>query len=122
MTNSLSIIGLSLIIWILEGLALYLMCRSVGISVVGADLLLLLFLSSMSTLVPSAPGYVGTYQLAFVIAFSMFASGPEGAIVASTLQQVINIGGGSALGLLIFAVGLPKAVDTITVRSKGSKR
>ena len=59
-------------VWILEVLALASVVRSFGVSLSPPECLMLLGLASLSTLVPTAPGYVGTYQLVFAHVFHMF--------------------------------------------------
>ena len=49
----------------MEVLALASVVRSFGVSLSPPESLMLLGLASLSTLVPTAPGYVGTYQLVF---------------------------------------------------------
>ena len=59
-------------VWILEVLALASVVRSFGVSLSPPECLMLLGLASLSTLVPTAPGYVGTFQLVFAHVFHMF--------------------------------------------------
>jgi uncharacterized protein (TIRG00374 family) len=95
---------LSVAIWSLEGTTLYLVGASLGISVPFAGIALLLFVSSLATLIPSAPGYIGTYQLAFVIALSFVGTAPSVAVTAATVQQVVNIGLATLVGLSFLAM------------------
>lgn len=89
---------LSLVIWFLEGLSLYLVGCSLGLSIPLTGIAILLFVSSLATLVPSAPGYIGTYQLAFVIALSFVGVTPSAAVTAATVQQIVNIGLATLVG------------------------
>lgn len=94
----------SLLIWFLEGLSLYLVGSSLGLSIPITGIAILLFVASLATLVPSAPGYIGTYQLAFVIALSFVGVTPSGAVTAATVQQIMNIGLTTLVGLALFGI------------------
>ncbi len=69
--------------WLLNGLGLYLCAVSFspGVSIVAS--LLLLGVTALGVTVPSAPGYVGTLQICFVVALSPFAIDRERALAAS---------------------------------------
>ena len=106
---------ISVAIWFLEGLTLWLVARSLGLDLGLEAVALLLFVSSLSTLLPSAPGYLGTYQLAFVVALSFVGIGASAAVTAATVQQVINIGLATMIGLILLMAGQPrKALITPT--------
>jgi len=86
------VFALRILIWFLQGLSLYLVGFSLGLSILLTGLAILVFVSSLATLVLSAQGYIGTYQLAFVIVFSFVGVTPCGAVTAATVQQIVNIG------------------------------
>ncbi len=58
----------------------------------------------LSTLVPTAPGYVGSYQAAFVVILGQFGVTATSALVAATAVQVYLIGSFTLLGLAIMAI------------------
>jgi glycosyltransferase 2 family protein len=66
------IIMLSLGIWLFEGAALWSVVRSVDIGLTPTEGLVLLGAASLSTLVPTAPGFLGSYQFVFAITFAAF--------------------------------------------------
>lgn len=96
--------GLSILVWGLEAFTLFLVVLSLDVTLTVTTVALLLFVASLSTLLPSAPGYIGTYQLAFVIALSFDGISSAVAVAAATIQQVVNIGFVTGLGLLIFLI------------------
>jgi glycosyltransferase 2 family protein len=66
------------------------MLHAVGVAPHAALLLVLLGTASLSTLLPTAPGYLGSYQLAFAIVFGMFAISPAlGAAAATAIQALL---------------------------------
>lgn len=91
-------------IWLTEACAMWSVCRAVGANLDLTGLLSLLGGASLSTLVPTAPGYVGSYQMAFVVILGQFGIGATSAIVASTAVQIYLIGTLTLVGLAILAV------------------
>ena len=62
---------------------------------------MLLGLASLSTLVPTAPGYLGTYQLVFGHVFQLFGYSQTIGIIAATAVQVFCFGTVTILGGLV---------------------
>jgi len=97
-----TIVALSSIgVWIFEVLALISVIRGFDISLTPPEGLMLLGLSSLSTLVPTAPGYAGTFQLVFANVFKMFGYQPTIGVVAATAIQLFCFGTVTALGGLV---------------------
>jgi uncharacterized protein (TIRG00374 family) len=88
-------------VWILEVLALASMVRSFGVSLSPPESLMLLGLASLSTLMPTAPGYVGTYQLVFAHVFHMFGYQQATGIIAATAVQIFCFGTVTILGGIV---------------------
>ncbi len=86
------VIGLSLIIWILEGTVLWALLQAVAIALNLQQMLLLLGVVSLSTLIPSAPGFIGTYQYAYAFAVSLFGYESARGVAAATIAQVVLLG------------------------------
>lgn len=94
-----AIVGASSIaVWTMEVLALISMVRGFGINLTVPEGLMLLGLTSLSTLVPTAPGYAGTYQLVFANVFRMFSYPPTIGVVAATALQLFCFGTVTILG------------------------
>lgn len=91
-------------IWALELGAMWHVCQAVGVSPGLAGMLTLMGGASLSTLMPTAPGYVGSYQIAFVIILGQFGVTSTSAIVASTAIQIYLIGTYTLAGLAILAL------------------
>jgi uncharacterized membrane protein YbhN (UPF0104 family) len=88
-------------VWILEVLALASVVRSFGVSLSPPESLMLLGLASLSTLVPTAPGYVGTFQLVFAHVFGMFGFPQATGIIAATAVQIFCFGTVTILGGIV---------------------
>jgi glycosyltransferase 2 family protein len=63
--NAATVVSCSIGVWALEALALGVLVRSLAVSLSPPENLMLLGLATLSTLVPTAPGYLGTYQFVF---------------------------------------------------------
>ena len=103
-------------IWILEACAMWSVCCAIGVTLDLTAMLSLLGGASLSTLVPTAPGYVGSYQIAFVVILGQFGVGPTLAIVGATAVQVYLIGTLTLVGLAILAV------DSVASAVKAARR
>lgn len=88
-------------VWALEALALGVLVRSLGVSLSPPENLMLLGLASLSTLVPTAPGYLGTYQLVFGHVFQIFGYSQTIGIIAATAVQLFCFGTVTILGDLV---------------------
>ena len=88
-------------VWILEVLALASVVRSFGVSLSPPESLMLLGLASLSTLVPTAPGYIGTFQLVFAHVFGMFGFPKATGIIAAIAVQIFCFGTVTILGGIV---------------------
>jgi uncharacterized membrane protein YbhN (UPF0104 family) len=99
--------ALTLPIYLIEALTIDAALRSAGVEVGPGAVLVVLGAASLSTLLPTAPGYVGSYQLAFILSLGLFAYDAPRAIVAATVVQAFLLGGVVVAGLAtLFYVNL----------------
>ena len=82
---------LGLATWLLILLHQAILCWGVGTGTGPASWLLLYAALGLASVVPGAPGYVGTYQLAAVLALSVFGVAQEPAFVVATLYQLSRL-------------------------------
>jgi hypothetical protein len=80
---------LSGLIWLIEGLVLYLVTLAFGLSFSTQDIALVLVIINLSTMIPSGPGFIGTFQYAFVLSFGLFGISKEVAIATSIATQLV---------------------------------
>lgn len=99
----------SLIVWLLEGCSYYLMLWAFNLQdkmstyqLIGAGLLLLVFVN-LGTMIPSAPGFFGVYQLAATIALGAYNVSNSAAfslaLLTNTFQYVLV----TSIGLFFFS-------------------
>jgi uncharacterized protein (TIRG00374 family) len=87
-----AVLLLSVPIWMLEAASLFCICRAVGFGLDPGVLMLLVGGASLSTLFPTAPGFAGSYQFAFVVILRNFGVPDTLALVAATGAQVYLMG------------------------------
>ncbi|MBI4321283.1 MAG: flippase-like domain-containing protein [Chloroflexi bacterium] len=92
-----SVIAMSILVWLCEASAYYLIMRGFSLPLAGAAsvfaAIFLLVIVNLGIMVPSAPGYVGTFQFFGVLALSAFGVRRETAlsvaIVSHTMQYIL---------------------------------
>ena len=107
--------ALSLGVWIFELLALVAMFHAEAIDLRASEALVVMGAMSLSTLVPTAPGYIGTYQLVAALAMAAFGHSETLGIIAATGIQVFLFGGVTLVGvgaLIIRSLARLQAGDT----------
>ena len=108
------IITLSPLIWALEGMALWCILRATGVQFDLIQTMILVGAATLSTLIPTAPGFLGSYQLVYAIILSSFGFSEASGIVAATLMQLFLFGSVTLIGLSIYVFsGVHGAVTTI---------
>ena len=90
---------LSLIIWALECATFYFIVAACGIEPSITGLWIIVGAASLSTLLPSAPGFIGSLQIAFVLAFAALGFEAVPAVVAAVLTQLVLLGSVTLIGL-----------------------
>lgn len=84
--SGIPLVGVSVVIWMLEGLNLVVIARSVGISVSALDGVVIIVLASLAAALPAAPGFAGTFDAAMILGL-----------------KAIGITGGAASGMIILS-------------------
>jgi uncharacterized protein (TIRG00374 family) len=95
---------LTIPIWMFEAVAVFCICGAIGLPLGPASLMLLLGGTSLSTLFPSAPGFSGSYQFAYVVILGNFGVSDTLALVAATGAQVYLMGFYTLLGIAVWTL------------------
>jgi uncharacterized protein (TIRG00374 family) len=101
-------------VWLLEGGAMWSVVRSLDVNLGVAQSAVLLGAASLSTLVPTAPGYLGSYQFAFALTLSTFGFSMATGIVAASIAQVFLLGSVTLAGVAIYTL---RSFHRLVVRS-----
>jgi uncharacterized protein (TIRG00374 family) len=116
-----SIIATSAVIWLVDGAALWSILKACGMDIGAFGMCLVIGVVSLSTLLPSPPGFLGTMQFAFVLSVTALGySAPQG-LAAALANQVFLLGSMVAVGLIILLVTYSWRI-TAPVRNKGAER
>jgi glycosyltransferase 2 family protein len=94
--------GLSVVVWVFEGLTLWSTLRAVGVNLGFKQMLTVVGLVDLSALIPSPPGFLGTYQYAFALTMGLFGHSSASGIAAATADQIFVLGSTSLLGILLY--------------------
>jgi hypothetical protein len=86
------------LIWLAILTHIAVLCLGVGVAPQPAAWLLLYAVLGLASVVPGAPGYVGTYQLAAVLALGLFGVEREPAFAVATLYQLSRLIGALVVG------------------------
>lgn len=95
-------VGLTIGVWLLEGFALWSIVKAVDVGLTLQQLLALIGVTSLSTLLPSAPGFVGTYQYSYAFTLGLFGYSASRAVAAATAFQIFLFGGVTLIGLAAY--------------------
>jgi uncharacterized protein (TIRG00374 family) len=92
-------VSFSLMVWLLEGIAQWSVLKAIGLSLNWQQMLSVIGLVNLSTLIPSAPGFVGTYQYAYSLAVSLFGYQSAQGVAAATAVQIFLLGSVTLIGM-----------------------
>ena len=96
-----SILAVSIIVWLFDGAAIWGVLAACDVRLDVLAMCLVIGVVSLSTLLPSPPGFLGTMQFAFAIAVSTFGYSWSEGVAAATVIQVFLIGSMIAVGLVL---------------------
>jgi uncharacterized membrane protein YbhN (UPF0104 family) len=98
-------VGATLVVTALETAALSAVLYALGIDVTPGLALLVLGAASLSMFLPAAPGFIGTYQYAFMLAVTQFDIDGALGVAAATLVQLVLFAPVAVGALAILAIG-----------------
>lgn len=81
----------SVIVWLAEGLTMFLVIKSFGVEISFLGALLVLSVTAFSTLIPAGPAGIGTYQWGYVAALGVFGVDREIGLAISVMNQLLAI-------------------------------
>jgi uncharacterized protein (TIRG00374 family) len=99
--RALGVIMLSATVWLVEGSVFVLAASALGVENPWMPGLLMLAIVNLGILLPSAPGYVGVFQVCGILAFQAIGLPREQGLAASLLVHACQFLPITALGLLL---------------------
>lgn len=103
--------------WILDAVTFSLVARSVGVSISPVAALLIAAVTVLGTALPSAPGYIGTFELAAATTAQTLGVPPASALAIAVLAHVlmvVPVALGGALSLVAMDVQLGRLAEAAT--------
>lgn len=91
----------TVLIWAIEAAAIALVLKSFQVSVTPGGFVLVYALAALATILPSGPGYIGSYQYAFVLSLGAAAVSQETALAVSVAAQIAFFGSVTVIGLAL---------------------
>jgi uncharacterized membrane protein YbhN (UPF0104 family) len=88
--------------WSFDLFSLWLVLRSVGVAFGVLGLALLTGVSSLASLLPSGPGYLGTYQLAFALVLTVYGFSVEQAVASACAVQLFFLAPLTLVGGILY--------------------
>jgi glycosyltransferase 2 family protein len=88
-------------VWAADSSSVWFVLNAVHVSLQLQPLMMTVGIVSLSTLLPTAPGFIGTYQLAFVIAVTSFGFSKVQGFAAATTSQVFILGTHCVIGIAL---------------------
>src|SRR6267154_642283 len=106
--------------WTLEVIALLCVARTFGAVLSVPQTIVLLVLGSLSTLIPTAPGFLGTFQFVFAQIFAWFGYPQSVGVVVATTMQIFCFGSVTILGILVLVsrsgISVLRALGVASIR------
>jgi uncharacterized protein (TIRG00374 family) len=102
--HGVALLALSVVIWMLEAAVYLLVGRSVGIDLGAAGALYVVALTNLSALIPAAPGYVGTFDAAVLLALRSLRWSGGAAVGYLLLLRFVLFVPITVVGLAFFVV------------------
>jgi uncharacterized protein (TIRG00374 family) len=94
-------LAVTVMIWMVECLSVALLISSFDVETTVAGLAMITGAAAISTIIPSAPAYIGSLQAAFVVTFSALELDPVVGLLSATTLQVLLFGSVTLAGLCI---------------------
>ncbi|HWS68392.1 MAG TPA: lysylphosphatidylglycerol synthase transmembrane domain-containing protein [Steroidobacteraceae bacterium] len=107
------ILALSLLIWALNAIAMWLIVFAFGVILSPLQTLLLVGIVGIAAVLPAPPAGLGILQYAFTLVFELLGKPSAIGLVASAAVQVVLLGSVTLVGaFLFFAIVLPVSAET----------
>jgi glycosyltransferase 2 family protein len=107
------ILALSLLIWALNGLAMWLIVFALGVSLYPLQTLLLMGVVGISAALPAPPAGLGVLQYAFALVFELLGKSSAIGLAASATVQLALLGSVTLVGaFLFFAMTIPLPIES----------
>lgn len=112
-------ICLTTLIWAVEVAVVYLIASAMGIDLALGNSLFVLLAIAMGTMVPSSPGFIGTYEFFGVAAFSIIGISGTAALACVVALHMTTLLGSTVIGAVCFWLRPRSAKPGVEPRTAG---
>lgn len=95
---------MALAAWLFEALSFALVAYSLDIGLGGGESLFVMSTATLSTLMPSTPGYIGTFDYLCKLALVLVGADENSAVAASLLMHITNLAPITLIGVVAFVM------------------
>jgi uncharacterized protein (TIRG00374 family) len=107
--------------WFLDATSVWLVASSIGATIDYPSAMLISGIGTLGTAIPSAPGYVGTYELAVATIAGIVGVAPAPALALAVLVHVMTLGP-VAIGGAVSVVGIGANLGEVARAAEASGR
>ncbi len=115
------IVILTLVTFLVDFLTHYFLLQSINMSASYFTAITISIFINMSMIIPSTPGYIGTYQVACVLALSIFGISETNALTYSVISQFLSMVLIALLGsisLMLYGINISSIKNSVTILEK----
>jgi glycosyltransferase 2 family protein len=108
--SGVALLALTVVVWMLEGVILFLVGQSLGVGISVPEAAFLIVLASFFALIPAAPGYVGTFDAAILFGLAALDVKGGSAVAFALLVRFVLFVPITGVGLILLLArygGLP---------------
>ena len=107
--------------WLLDAVSMWLVATSIGVAIDYPSAMLIAGVGTLGTAIPSAPGYVGTYELAVAGIAGIVGVPPAPALAMAVLLHVMTLGP-VAIGGAVSVVAIGADLGEVARAAEASSR
>lgn len=107
--------------WLIDAVSMWLVATSIGVAIDYPAAMLITGIGTLGTAIPSAPGYVGTYELTVAGIAGIVGVPPAPALAMAVLMHVITLGP-VALGGAVSVVAIGADLGEVASAAEASSR
>jgi len=116
----LALLALTCLIYVPDTLSVWLVVKAVGVTLSVPDVLVLVGAASLSTLLPSAPAFVGNLQFAYALTMELIGASSAQGVAAATLAQLCLFLPVALAAVAILALESGKAVGLLGIKRRNA--
>jgi uncharacterized membrane protein YbhN (UPF0104 family) len=113
--------AISIAAWFLDAVSVWLVASSIGVAIGYPAALLIAGIGTLGTAIPSAPGYVGTYELAVAGIAGIVGVPPAAALAMAVLIHIMTLGP-VAIGGAVSVVAIGADLSEVARAAESSGR